>query len=79
MAFAPRERFAWRLRSRTLPLGERTLVMAIVNLTPDSFAGDGLLHDGDSVLSGHASQARAVAAALQPLDAGPDIHDLGAE
>src|ERR1700712_441544 len=42
MAFAARARFAWKLRTRTLALGERTLVMAIVNLTPDSFSGDGL-------------------------------------
>jgi dihydropteroate synthase len=42
--------------------------MAIVNITPDSFSGDGL-----------ADPARAIDAALAALDAGADIVDLGAE
>jgi dihydropteroate synthase len=49
--------------------GERTLVMAIVNATPDSFSGDGLA--GDS--------ARAAATAVGAAEAGADILDLGAE
>lgn len=67
MAFAPRPRFDWQLRTRTLALGERTLVMAIVNLTPDSFSGDGL-----AITAG-------VAAAIAAVDGGADIIDLGAE
>jgi dihydropteroate synthase len=63
-----RARFDWRLRTRTLALGERTLLMAIVNITPDSFSGDGL-----------ASVDAAVRAALERLDGGADIVDLGAE
>lgn len=47
----------------------RPLVMGIVNLTPDSFSGDGLVGDAD----------RAIARARQQLDAGSDILDLGAE
>jgi dihydropteroate synthase len=43
MAFVARPHFDWQLRTRTLALGERTSLMAIVNLTPDSFSGDGLL------------------------------------
>ncbi len=70
MAFASRPRFEWQLRSRTLPLGERTCVMAIVNLTPDSFSGDGLWQRGVDA---------AVEAACRALDAGADIVDLGAE
>ena len=70
MAFAARARFAWRLRTRTLMLGERTLLMAIVNLTPDSFSGDGLAG---------AALDDAVRAACDRLDAGADILDLGAE
>ena len=42
----PRSLYEWQLRSRSLPLGERTLIMAIINLTPDSFSGDGLLSSG---------------------------------
>jgi dihydropteroate synthase len=51
-----------------LPL-TRPLVMGIVNLTPDSFSGDGL-----------ASNTReAVARARQQIDAGADLLDIGAE
>jgi len=67
-SFAFRPRFDWRLRTRTLPLGERTLVMQIVNLTPDSFSGDG-----------HMGEAAAIDAAVKALDEGADILDLGAE
>jgi dihydropteroate synthase len=63
-------RFDWQLRTRTLPLGERTLVMAILNLTPDSFSGDGL--------AGNALDA-VVEAAIERIDGGADILDLGAE
>ena len=75
----------WTLRSRTLTLGERTLVMAIVNLTPDSFSGDGLLRGsrpgvqrpGSGTLE--ALHAAGVAAASRALNEGADILDLGAE
>ena len=70
MAFASRPQFQWQLRSRTLPLGERTCVMAIVNLTPDSFSCDGVSEKG---------VVAAVEAACRALDAGADIVDLGAE
>lgn len=47
----------------------RPLVMGIVNLTPDSFSGDGLIGNVD----------RAIAQARQQFDAGSDILDIGAE
>jgi dihydropteroate synthase len=50
--------FDWNIGSRVLPLGKRTLVMGIVNVTPDSFS---------------------VAHALQVLDEGADIIDIGGE
>lgn len=59
----------WRLRTRVLELGARTLVMGIVNVTPDSFS------DGGRYLAPEA----AVAHALQLLDEGADILDLGGE
>ena len=59
----------WRLRSRTLDLGERTLIMGVVNITPDSFS------DGGSF----ANAEVAIAHALQLLVEGADILDLGAE
>jgi dihydropteroate synthase len=56
--------------------GKRTYVMGILNLTPDSFSGDGLAPEGSS-------PAEVVAAALQQaaafVEAGVDILDAGAE
>jgi len=59
----------WRLRTRTLELGRRTLVMGVVNITPDSFS------DGGNFLDPQA----AVAHGLKLLDEGADLLDLGAE
>ncbi len=59
----------WRLLGRSLTLGERTLVMGVVNITPDSFS------DGGDFLA----PERAVAHALRLLDEGADLLDLGAE
>ena len=70
MSFAPRLTFDWRLRTRSLALGKRTRLMAIVNLTPDSFSGDGLSERSTDV---------AVEAACRAIDGGADIVDLGAE
>lgn len=56
-------------RDRTLPLGARTYVMAILNLTDDSFSGDGTGADLDAAIR-HAVQAEAD---------GADIVDIGAE
>jgi dihydropteroate synthase len=88
MVLSPRRRFVWRLRTRSLELGERTAVMAIINVTPDSFSGDGLLRspgDGDlgpprlQHLGSATATKLAVAAAVEAIDAGADIVDLGAE
>jgi dihydropteroate synthase len=54
---------------RTLQVGERTLVMGILNITPDSFADGGL----------HLDAERAVAAGLQMVADGADILDIGGE
>ena len=43
----------WRLRTRTLDLGRSTLVMGVVNITPDSFS------DGGAFLDPEAAVARA--------------------
>ncbi len=59
----------WRLRTRALELGRRTLVMGVVNITPDSFSDGGFFFDS----------AAAVAHALALLDEGADLLDLGAE
>ncbi len=59
----------WRLRTRTLELGRRTLVMGVVNITPDSFS------DGGSFLDSEAAVVRC----MRCLDEGADMVDLGAE
>jgi dihydropteroate synthase len=61
--------FQWSLGNRTLELGKRTLIMGIVNVTPDSFSDGGL----------HFDPEKATAHALQLLDEGADIVDIGGE
>jgi dihydropteroate synthase len=55
-----------------LPFGTRTFVMGIINVTPDSFSGDGLMVRGEVILTA-IEQARAF------LEAGADIIDIGGE
>ena len=59
----------WRLRTQSLALGRRTVVMGVVNITFDSFSDGGLF----------LSTEAAVAHALQLLAEGADLIDLGAE
>ena len=59
----------WKLRSRTLELGRRTLVMGVVNITPDSFSDGGNFLDRDA----------AVRRGLELIEEGADLLDLGAE
>lgn len=65
----PRPLYTWRLRSRSIELGARTLVMGILNVTPDSFS------DGGKFLS----RDHAVAHALKMLEDGADLIDIGGE
>jgi dihydropteroate synthase len=66
----PRRRFDVPLAGgRTLRLGERTLVMGILNITPDSFSDGGR----------HLDVERAVDAGLRMVEAGADILDVGGE
>jgi dihydropteroate synthase len=64
-----RRRFSLKLRSRTLVLGERTLVMGVLNVTPDSFS------DGGHYLDTGAAVDRA----LEMEAEGADIIDIGGE
>jgi len=61
--------FQWRLGSRVLELGRRTLIMGVVNVTPDSFSDGGLYIDAE----------KAVVRAEQLLDEGATIIDVGGE
>jgi dihydropteroate synthase len=65
----PRPTYSWRTLTRTIPLGERTLVMGIVNVTPDSFSDGGEF----------ASTQSAVDHTLRLLDEGADMIDIGGE
>lgn len=58
---------------KILRWGERTWVMAILNITPDSFSGDGLLQGEDAWVTASLAQARRF------VDAGADILDVGGE
>jgi dihydropteroate synthase len=64
----PATRGALRVRGRSLVWGVRTYIMGIVNVSPDSFSGDGV-PDAQS----------AVARALEQRDAQSDIIDVGGE
>src|SRR5271169_1716732 len=61
--------FQWNIGGRFLELGRRTLIMGIVNVTPDSFSDGGLFVDA----------SRAVAHAERLLDEGASIIDIGGE
>ncbi len=65
----PRKRFEWKLRDKTLSLGERTLIMGVLNVTPDSFSDGGKYQDPD----------RAFARAVEMEEEGADLIDIGAE
>ena len=64
-----RRQFQLRLPARALALGERTLLMGVLNVTPDSFSDGGLFLKADA----------AVAQAVAMERAGADIIDVGGE
>ena len=64
-----RKRFEWRFRDKAIPLGERTLLVGVLNVTPDSFSDGGKYQDPD----------RAFARAVELEEQGADIIDIGAE
>jgi dihydropteroate synthase len=64
-----RKLFYWKLNRRDIQLGERTVLMGVLNLTPDSFSDGGRYSEPD----------RAFARALELEEQGADILDIGAE
>jgi len=64
-----RKNFVWKLANRELRLGDRTLLMGVLNVTPDSFSDGGRYADPD----------RAFARACELEEQGADIIDIGAE
>ena len=61
--------FQWNLGTRVLELGRRTLIMGVVNVTPDSFSDGGVNIDAK----------KAVAFAERLLDEGASMIDVGGE
>ncbi|HSL11075.1 MAG TPA: dihydropteroate synthase [Actinomycetota bacterium] len=64
-----RERLVWRCRDREIVCGERTLLMGIVNVTPDSFSDGGAFLDSASAVDHGARLA----------GEGADLLDVGGE
>lgn len=64
-----RKLYYWKLKHRELHLGERTLILGVLNVTPDSFSDGGKYLEPD----------RAYARALELEEQGADIIDIGAE
>ncbi|MGA3189210.1 MAG: dihydropteroate synthase [Bryobacteraceae bacterium] len=64
-----RKRFEWKLRDRSLILGDRTLILGVLNVTPDSFSDGATYQDPD----------RAFARAIELEELGADVIDIGAE
>lgn len=61
-----------QIGSRTFTWGERTYIMGILNITPDSFSGDGLATGAETVVF-------ALEQARRYVEAGVDILDVGGE
>lgn len=61
-----------KIADQTLDWGERTYVMGILNATSDSFSGDGLFAEKDAL-------AVALAQAIDFVESGADILDVGGE
>jgi dihydropteroate synthase len=59
----------WHARAYALPVEERVLIMAVLNLTPDSFSDGGRFRDVDHAVNG----------ALEMVHEGADIVDIGGE
>lgn len=64
-----RKLYYWKLKDREIRLGERTLILGVLNVTPDSFSDGGKYLDPD----------RAFARAVELEETGADILDIGAE
>jgi len=64
-----RKLYYWKLKQREIKLGERTVLLGVLNVTPDSFTDGGKYLDPD----------RAFARALEIEEQGADVIDVGAE
>ena len=62
-----RKLHTWKLKKREIQLGDRTIIMGVLNVTPDSFSDGGKYLDPD----------RAYARAMELEEQGADIIDIG--
>jgi dihydropteroate synthase len=69
LGVSDRKIYSIKLRDRVIELGRRTLIMGILNITPDSFSDGGRFDDYD----------RALARGLELIAEGADILDVGGE
>src|SRR5262245_6413142 len=67
--FTMRANYNWTLPRTSIPLGKKTCVMGILNVTPDSFSDGGV----------YADPAKAIARAMEIEAQGADILDIGGE
>ncbi len=65
----PRTRFTFKARDKQLELGDKTRLMGIINMTPDSFSDGGVFNSPES----------AIERCLYLVEAGADIIDIGGE
>src|SRR5688572_16327257 len=61
--------FSWHCKDQILPIGSKTLVMGVLNVTPDSFSDGGKFNDPEA----------AIAHGLKLAADGADIIDVGGE
>lgn len=64
-----KDKFIWKIRDRELLLGEKTIIMGILNVTPDSFSDGGLYIDKD----------KAIKHGIELFESGAEIIDVGGE
>ncbi len=68
-----------QINNHTLDWGSRTYVMGILNITPDSFSGDGILAQGDSVQVSLEQAKRFVSTGAIILDVGGELTRPGSQ
>lgn len=64
-----RKELRWKVKEKEISLGENTLIMGILNVTPDSFSDGGMF----------SGKENAVKRAMQMIEEGADIIDVGGE
>ncbi|MFB3777411.1 MAG: dihydropteroate synthase [Bryobacteraceae bacterium] len=64
-----RKRYEWKLKGRVVQLGDRTVIVGVLNVTPDSFSDGARFLDPD----------RAFARAIEIEEQGAEVVDIGAE